>query len=105
MVVLIFFRAMAICENIWTYMSLEALFSSPVVKPSMRTWVVGLALVGLCGCASDKAARKPEEAQAGETVAPAPIRPPPASGEKVTQKDTNADEQPDVWVYAVEERG
>jgi hypothetical protein len=25
--VLIFFRAMAICENIWSYMALEALFS------------------------------------------------------------------------------
>jgi hypothetical protein len=87
-------------------MSLEALFSSPVVKPSKRGWVVGLALVGLCGCASDQSAKKPEEApQAQEQVAPEPIRPEPTSGEKVTKKDTNGDEKPDVWVYAVEERG
>ena len=105
MVVLIFFRAMAICENIWSYMSLEALFSSPVVKPAMRRWGVGLVLVGLCGCTSDKSAKKPEEAPAREQVAPQPIRPAPASHEKVTEKDTNGDEKPDVWVYAVEERG
>jgi hypothetical protein len=75
-----------------------------VVMPSMSKWMVGLALVGLCGCASDKVVRKPEPAKA-EAPAPEPIRPPPASNEKVTEKDTNGDRTADVWVYAVEERG
>jgi hypothetical protein len=85
-------------------MSLEALFSSPVVKPSKRGWVVGLALVGLCGCVSDKSAKKPEEAQAREQVAPPPIRPAPAANEKVTEQDTNGDDKPDVWRITVDER-
>jgi hypothetical protein len=86
-------------------MALEALFSSPVAKPSMSRWVLGLALVGFCGCASDKLMEKPEAAKVEERVEPEPIRPRPASDEKVTEKDTNGDEKPDVWVYAVEERG
>jgi hypothetical protein len=85
-------------------MSLEALFSSPVVKPSKRGWVVGLALVGLCGCVSDKSAKKPEEAQARDQVAPPPIRPAPAANEKVTEQDTNGDDKPDVWRITVDER-
>jgi hypothetical protein len=85
-------------------MSLEALFSSPVVKPSKLGWLVGFALVGLCGCASDKSVKKSEEAQAKEEVAPQPIRPAPAAHEKVTEKDTNGDQKPDVWVFTVDER-
>ncbi|QRK06108.1 hypothetical protein JQX13_39230 [Archangium violaceum] len=73
--------------------------------PSMSKWMVGLALVGLCGCASDKAAQKSEEGQAREQASPEPIQPPPAANEKVTKKDTNADEKPDVWVYTVDEQG
>ncbi|XHF14618.1 hypothetical protein NR798_22030 [Archangium gephyra] len=86
-------------------MSLEALFSSPVVKPSKQGWLLGLVLVGLCGCASDKSVKKPEAEQAREHVAPEPIRPPRAAHEKVTEKDTDGDKKWDVWVYAVEERG
>ncbi|KFA88611.1 hypothetical protein Q664_40010 [Archangium violaceum Cb vi76] len=85
-------------------MSLEALFSSLVVQPSKLGWVAGLALVGLCGCASDKAMKKPEEAQAKEEVAPQPIRPEPAANEKVTEKDTNGDQKPDVWIFTVDGR-
>ncbi len=73
---------------------------------SMSKWVVGLALVGLCGCASDKGAKQPEPVkEAGQPAAPEPIRPKPASNEKVSERDTNADNQADVWVYSVEERG
>ncbi|QRO01855.1 hypothetical protein JRI60_23970 [Archangium violaceum] len=73
---------------------------------SMSKWVVGLALVGLCGCASDKGAKQPEveKKEAGQP-APEPIRPKPASNEKVSERDTNADGKADVWVYSVEERG
>lgn len=72
--------------------------------PSMSKWMVGLALVGLCGCASDKAVKKPEAAKV-EAPPPEPIRPPPAANEKVTEKDTNGDRTADVWVYAVKEPG
>lgn len=73
--------------------------------PSMSKWVVGLALVGLCGCASDKGAKKTEtEKAAGQPVAE-PIRPKAAPNEKVVEKDTNTDNKPDVWVYSVEENG
>jgi len=72
---------------------------------SMSKWMVGLALVGLCGCVSDRGTRKPEAAKAEPQRAPEPIRPPKAANETVTEKDTNTDEKPDVWVYAVEERG
>ena len=72
--------------------------------PSMSKWMVGLALVGLCGCASDKTVKKPSEPAKAEAPAPEPIRPPPASGEKVTEKDTNGDKTADVWVYVVAER-
>ncbi|WNG36563.1 hypothetical protein F0U61_24955 [Archangium violaceum] len=72
--------------------------------PSMSKWVVGLALVGLCGCTSDKAAQKSEEAQEREQAAPESIQPPQATNEKVTKKDTNTDQKPDVWVYTVEEQ-
>ncbi len=73
--------------------------------PSMSRWVLGLALVGLCGCASDKSTRKSGAEKAEEQMAPEPIRPARASAEKVTEKDTNGDQQPDVWIYRVEERG
>jgi hypothetical protein len=96
-------------------MSLEVLFSGPVkrspgtapgvVMRSMSQWLIGLALVGLCGCSADKSARKAEAAPAPEKVAPAPIRPPPASNERVSDKDTNGDDKPDVWVYTVEAPG
>jgi hypothetical protein len=69
------------------------------MMPSMSRWFLGLALVGLCGCTSDKGAEKAEA-----RPAPEPIRPARAPAEQVTEKDTNADEKPDVWVYAVEER-
>ncbi len=71
--------------------------------PSMSQWAVGLALVGLCGCASDTGVKKEEQAEA--RVAPEPIRPGRASQEKVAEKDTNGDEKPDVWVFSVEEPG
>lgn len=73
--------------------------------PSMRQWVLGLALVGLCGCASDKTAKKSEPGPVEAHMEPAPIRPPRAANEKVTEKDTNGDKKPDVWVYVVEEKG
>jgi hypothetical protein len=96
-------------------MALEALISSPVngraetvpgvVMPSMSKWMVGLALVGLCGCASGKVGKKPEQAKA-EAPAPEPIRPPPASNEKVTEKDTNGDRHGGcVGLYAWRRRG
>jgi hypothetical protein len=72
--------------------------------PLMSRWILGVALVGLCGCASDKVAKRAESAKA-EASAPEPIRPKPAANEKVTEKDTNGDRTADVWVYAVEERG
>ena len=68
--------------------------------PSMSRWVAGLALAGLCGCMSDKGAKQAEAAPV-----PEPLRPQRTSHEKVTEKDTNADEKPDVWVYSVEEPG
>jgi 5-hydroxyisourate hydrolase-like protein (transthyretin family) len=73
------------------------------MMPSMSKWIPCLALVGLCGCVSDRGARKAEQAEA--RPAPEPIRPRGASHEKVTEKDTNDDGKPDVWVYSVEERG
>ena len=69
---------------------------------SMSQWILGLALVGICGCVSGKGTQK-----AGEEAPPAPepIRPERTSSEKVTEKDTNTDEKTDVWVYSVEEPG
>lgn len=71
--------------------------------PSMSRWAVGLALAGPCGCASDTRAKKAEQVEA--RPAPEPIRPGRAAHEKVTEKDTNGDEEPDVWVFSVEEPG
>jgi hypothetical protein len=73
------------------------------MMPSMSRGILGLALVGLCGCAADRGVQKAEQPEA--RPAPRPIRPERASAEKVTEKDTNADKKPDVWVYTVEERG
>jgi hypothetical protein len=70
--------------------------------PSMSQWILMLALVGLCGCNSARGARK---AESGAKVSAEPIRPERAPHEKVTEKDTNGDGRPDVWVYTVEAPG
>jgi hypothetical protein len=72
------------------------------MMPSMRQWILGLLLVGLCGCGTDKGSRKGE---AGAKVGAEPIRPERAANEKVVEKDTNSDGRADVWVYVVEEPG
>jgi hypothetical protein len=85
-------------------MALEALFFRGRVRPSMSKGLTGLLLVGLCACSSDKSVKKVESPRPEKLVRTEPIRPPKAPGEKVEQKDTNGDDQPDVWVYSVEER-
>ncbi len=75
--------------------------------PAMSKWVVGLALVGLCGCTSHKVAAKEPEAtkKKEEQAASKPVHSRLEPNEKVTEKDTNDDGKPDVWVYTVEEKG
>lgn len=85
-------------------MALEALFFRGVPRLSVGRWTLGLLLVGLCACSSDKSAKKPESPRPEKLVHAEPIHPPPASNEKVEEKDTNGDDKPDVWVYSVEER-
>ena len=91
MVVLIFLRAMDVCDGM----------STAVEGQKVKQLLIGAVVVVTASCASTQSATKADSATEPQAKATGNIRQSKAGNEKVTEYDLNGDKKSDVWAYSV----